>query len=45
MVWAQAVAESGLNGQVYVFGEIDNTEAAMRKLIRKLESKYKILML
>ena len=40
---AVAVAESGLNGQVYFYGEIDNTEAAMRKLIRKLESKYKKL--
>jgi transposase len=40
---AVAVAESGLNGQVYFFGEIDNTEAAMRKLIKKLESKYKKL--
>jgi hypothetical protein len=28
---AVAIAESGLNGQVYFFGEIDNTEAAMRK--------------
>jgi transposase len=40
---AVAVAESGSNGQVYFYGEIDNTEAALRKLIRKLESKYKEL--
>lgn len=40
---AVAVAESGRNGQVYFVGEIDNTEAAMRKLIRKLESRYKKL--
>lgn len=40
---AVAVAENGRNGQVYFVGEIDNTEAATRKLIRKLESRYKKL--
>jgi transposase len=33
---AVAVAQGGINGQVHFYGETDNTEAAMRKLIRKL---------
>jgi transposase len=40
---AVAVAEGGRNGQVYFVGEIDNTEAGLRKLVRKLESKYQRL--
>jgi hypothetical protein len=28
-----AVAESDINGQVYFYGEIDNTEAAMGSLL------------
>jgi hypothetical protein len=33
---AVAIAEAGRNGEVRYFGEIENTEAATRKLVKKL---------
>ena len=38
---AVAVAEEGRGGEVRYFGEIDTTEAAMRKLVTKLAAKYR----
>jgi hypothetical protein len=35
---AVAVAEGGRNGEVRYHGEIENTEAATRKLVKKLEA-------
>jgi transposase len=37
---AVAVAQGGRNGEVRYFGEIENTEAATRKLIKKLATQY-----
>lgn len=34
---AVAIAESGRDGEVRFFGEIDNTPGAITKLVRKLE--------
>ena len=38
-----AIAEGGRRGEVRFFGEIDNTEAAIRKLVRKLCGQHKRL--
>jgi len=40
---AVAVAEEGRGGDVRYVGEIDTTEAATRKLVAKLASKYRQL--
>jgi transposase len=40
---AVAVADAGRNGEIRYLGEIDNTEAATRKLITQLASKYRRL--
>jgi len=40
---AVAIAEGGRRGEVRFFGEIDNTEAAVRKLVRKLCGQHKRL--
>jgi transposase len=40
---AVAIAESGRAGEVRFLGEIDNTEAATAKLVRKLAAKYQRL--
>ena len=40
---AIAVAEEGRDGDVRYFGEIDTTEAAMRKLVTKIAAKYRQL--
>jgi transposase len=40
---AIAVAEAGRNGEVRFLGEIDNTETATAKLLRKLAAKYERL--
>jgi transposase len=37
---AVAVADSGRKGEIRYVGEIDNTEAATRRLVAQLESKY-----
>ena len=37
---AAAVADAGRNGEVRYLGEIDNTEAATRKLLGQLAGKY-----
>ncbi|HEY1365184.1 MAG TPA: IS110 family transposase [Xanthobacteraceae bacterium] len=37
---AVAIAEAGRGGEVRFLGEIDNTPAAMTKLVRKLAAKY-----
>ena len=37
---AVAVADCGRDGEVRYYGEIDNTEAATRKLVAKLSPKY-----
>jgi transposase len=37
---AVAVADAGRNGEIRYLGEIDNTEAATRKLVAQLASKY-----
>jgi transposase len=37
---AVALAEGGRNGDVHYLGEIDNTPAAIERLVRKLERKY-----
>jgi transposase len=37
---AVAVADAGRNGEIRYLGEIDNTEAATRKLVAQLVSKY-----
>jgi transposase len=37
---AVAIAEGGRGGEVRYWGEIDTTEAAIRKLVGKLEAKY-----
>jgi len=37
---AVAIAESGRDGEVRFFGEIDNTPGAITKLVRKLAAKY-----
>ena len=37
---AVAIAEAGRAGEVRFLGEIDNTEAAVAKLVRKLAAKY-----
>jgi transposase len=37
---AVAIAESGRGGEVRYLGEIDNTEAATRKLVAKRAAKY-----
>jgi transposase len=37
---AVAVAEGGRNGELRYLGEVDTTDAAMRKLITKLAAKY-----
>ena len=37
---AVAVADAGRNGEICYVGEIDNTEAATRRLVAQLESKY-----
>src|SRR6266702_3087175 len=40
---AVAIAEAGRAGEVRFFGEIENTEAATAKLVRKLAAKYQHL--
>jgi hypothetical protein len=40
---AVAIAEGGRHGEVRFFGEIENTEAATTKLVRKLAAKYREL--
>jgi transposase len=40
---AVAIAEGGRTGEVRFFGEIDNTEAATAKLVKKLAAKYRCL--
>jgi len=40
---AVAIAEAGRNGKVRYFGEIDTSEAATKKLIASLASKYRKL--
>jgi transposase len=40
---AMAVAEDGRGGDVRFLGEIDTTEAATRKLVTKIETKYRQL--
>jgi transposase len=40
---AVAVAEDGRTGEVRFLGEIDNTEAATIKLVKKLASRYQSL--
>ena len=40
---AVAIAESGRDGDVRYLGEIDNTEASIRKLVARLEAKYQRL--
>ena len=37
---AVAVADAGRNGEICYLAEIDNTEAATRRLVAQLESKY-----
>jgi transposase len=37
---AVAIAEDGRDGEVRFFGEIDNTPAAVAKLVRKLATRY-----
>ena len=37
---AIAIAEAGRGGEIRYYGEIDTTDAAMRKLIAKLAAKY-----
>jgi transposase len=37
---AVAVADAGRNGEIRYLGEIDNTEAATRKLVTQLACKY-----
>jgi hypothetical protein len=37
---AVAIAEAGRAGEVRFLGEIENTEAAIAKLVRKLGAKY-----
>ena len=37
---AVAIAEEGRQGEVRYLGEIDNTEAAVRKLVRKLAARH-----
>ena len=37
---AVAIAEAGRAGEVRFLGEIENTEAAVAKLVRKLAAKY-----
>src|SRR2546430_15878977 len=37
---AVAIAEAGRTGEVRFLGEIDNTPAAVRKLVKKLATKY-----
>ena len=37
---AVAIAEGGRDGEVRFVGEIDNTETATAKLVRKLAAKY-----
>jgi transposase len=37
---AVAIAEGGRGGEVRYFGEIDNTPAAVRRLVKKLSSKH-----
>ena len=41
---AVAIAEGGRDGEVRYLGEIDATDAAMRKLVAKLAAKYDRLM-
>src|SRR6266566_4786794 len=40
---AIAIAEEGRGGEVRYLGEIDTTEAAIRKLVAKLAAKYRKL--
>jgi transposase len=40
---AVAIADGGRTGEVRFFGEIDNTEAATAKLVKKLAAKYQHL--
>src|SRR5919108_2926295 len=40
---AVAIAEAGRNGEIRFFGEIDNTPAAIAKLVKKLAAKYERL--
>src|ERR1700704_6915818 len=40
---AVAIAEAGRAGEVRFFGEIENTEAATAKLVKKLAAKYQRL--
>src|ERR1700676_4018402 len=40
---AVAIADSGRTGEVRFYGEIENTEAATAKLVRKLAAKYERL--
>src|SRR5258705_8759170 len=40
---AVAIAESGRNGEVRYLGEIENTEAATSKLVKKLSSQHRRL--
>ena len=42
---AVAIAEGGLTGEVRFLGEIENTDAATAKLVRKLAAKYRRLTL
>src|ERR1700686_2723670 len=37
---AVAIADAGRTGEVRFLGEIENTEAAIAKLVRKLAAKY-----
>ena len=38
-----AIAEGGRNGEVRYLGEIENTEAAMSKLVKKLAAQHRRL--
>ena len=38
---AVAIAEAGRNGELRYFGEIENTEAATRKLVKKLAASHR----
>ena len=40
---AVAIAEGGRNGEVRYLGEIENTEAATRKLVKKLAAQHRRL--
>jgi hypothetical protein len=38
---AVAIAEGGRNGEVRYLGEVENTEAATRKLVKKLAAQHR----